>query len=1047
MMADGAKEAPLRKKLEQYLPQIFPDLPWWVKVHAEGAEKHTQFVKSGSLSYGFVDTLVGATSIEYEPNLLSGNAGLHAEGQVRDYVAGQVNEGVSIDIMIGVTSDTLRWRAFRPRLAESASGKVGRDDIELETIEAIDLSSPVDQDATELVRFLTSWLGRSGSRPLIGRHLANDLGIESSRGASLRDQVNAIESAIRIARPGYGEMIDRLWSELVDAIGSRGNRNLGRQEYLDEFYLLTLAKLICANVLDREAKNRSDDEICAILDGAFFSDRGLDNYVEYDLFGWLSEKADQTGLLDLAREIQNDLIAYDFRSIAPDDLFGELLARLGHKSTRLILGQELTPPWLAARMVQKVVDDLGEVPLRAVDMSCGSGTILVEMIRAERSRIVSSESGEQRAQRISGSATGFDIDPLAALFAKTNWVIAMRDELPHLGDATIPVFHADSLFAGLWTPDAEHFTIRLDDKEVAPPKSLLTPEGQRTFDELLSSSYREAMRQAGRSEDPETSAARPIIEKAAALANDDDLFDLDELEAFAAKLIEELATLQKAGRNGLWAYVIRNTSRAEQSHKRFNSLIINPPWLSISKLADNPYGGLLGSLAAALGVRPAGQSFFHPELASVFLLEGVRRYLEDGGRFACIVPSTMAEGHHQNRFRRGEFASSARKVNLDVDAIWQVSKSTFKNEAVVLHGSKSPFSERENFPGASVHEGGATALEYRSVTATYPSGERRVIWSTNDGKAVVGFGLEPAPFRQGADLMPRTTWFHYFSPFGKGRFKADPISSDSDLWYLLNDSKKAKDFRLPAGTIVDSQFVVDALISKQLIPFEVLDPDRMLIPGKFEYGEWVELSSGDLAVASAGTSSAFSKISKELGKNTSSLFKLVNTMDKLRKQDWDPSNYLVFVGAGGSNPCAAWVEPGRMNSGSIVFDQTVYWAPVGGKDEAAFIAGAINSPACAEIIAPFQPSGAKGKRHVHKLAISVVPTFGPNDATHTKLAKATLALVDAWKSWAAANPEDSGYVRSKHNDLSWRRRKTLQAMKALPEWAAYLAATEAVFGD
>lgn len=78
------------------------------------------------------------------------------KAQVRDYVAGQVNEGVSIDIMIGVTSDTLRWRAFRPRLAAGASDKVGRDDIELEMIEAIDLSSPSDQDAAELVRFLTS---------------------------------------------------------------------------------------------------------------------------------------------------------------------------------------------------------------------------------------------------------------------------------------------------------------------------------------------------------------------------------------------------------------------------------------------------------------------------------------------------------------------------------------------------------------------------------------------------------------------------------------------------------------------------------------------------------------------------------------------------------------------------------------------------------------------------------------------------------------------------------------------------------------------------
>lgn len=1048
LMSAGASEAPLRKKLEQYLPLIFPDMPWWVKVHAEGAEKHTKFVKSGSLSHGFVDTLVGSTSIEYEANLQVAGKEVHAQKQVREYISGQFNEGVPIDLIVGVTSDTLRWRAFRPTLVgDPAIGAAGRDHIELEPVDSIDLTTPSSEDAAELVRFLTSWLGRAGSRPLRGRHLADDLGIESERGSILRSRIDQIEAGIRTSRPDYGEMIDELWSELVDAIGKSGSRSLGRDEYRDEFYLLTLAKLICANVIDREARNRPDHEICEILDGSFFAARGIENYVEYDLFGWLSENAADTGLLDLAKDIQSDLVAYDFQSLAPDDVFGELLARLGRKSTRLILGQELTPPWLAARMVAEVVDDLGNNPLRAVDMSCGSGTIMVEMIRAEMTRPVSQETERERADRIYASATGFDIDPLAALFAKTNWIIALRDELPHLGDVTIPVFHADSLFAGIWTLESERFTVRLDKKEVAPPASLLTPEGQRVFDTLLASSYREAMEQAKCDGLPDTSNASVIAAKAAAADQNEDTFDLAELEEFSARLIEEIATLQKAGRNGLWTYVIRNTSRAQQLQKRFNALIINPPWLALSKLANNPYGGLLGGLAAMLGVRPEGQSYFHAELASVFLLEGVRRYLEDGGRFAAIVPSTLAQGHHQNRFRAGEYTSGSRKVDLDVEKIWKVSRDTFKNEAVVLLGTKTSYTARAEFPGLQVHHDGESDLPFHSVTAEYPDGQRRVIWTTGNAGTTVGFGLEPAAFRQGADLMPRTAWFHEFTPHGAGRFRVEPIKSTSTFYYLVNEAKKSKDFHLATGSVVDEAVVVDAVISKHLIPFEVAEPDRAIIPAKFVAGIWSALESADMAVLSSSTSAAFGKISGELGKNTQQLFGLVNTMGKLRNQSWDPQHHLVFFGAGGANPCAAWVKPGQMVPGRTVFDQTVYWASVASLDEASFIVGAVNSPSCARIIDPFQPSGIKGKRHVHKLPISVTPSFDDSDPTHVELARATIALVDAWQAWAASSPQEASYMRDKSNDLTWRRRKTLEAMGKLPEWDIYVTAAEAVFGQ
>lgn len=42
---------------------------------------------------------------------------------------------------------------------------------------------------------------------------------------------------------------------------------------------------------------------------------------------------------------------------------------------------------------------------------------------------------------------GFDIDPLAVILAKVNWIIAMRDLFEQQsGSITVPIYHADSLF-------------------------------------------------------------------------------------------------------------------------------------------------------------------------------------------------------------------------------------------------------------------------------------------------------------------------------------------------------------------------------------------------------------------------------------------------------------------------------------------------------------------------------------------------------------------------------------------------------------------------
>ena len=160
------------------------------------------------------------------------------------------------------------------------------------------------------------------------------------------------------------------------------------------------------------------------------------------------------------------------------------MTQLARRSQRKLLGQEWTPSWLARHLAERCLVGLpdGEAP-EIVDMCCGSGAIVAEVIKAAKACY-----GYDDIVRLGMVATGFDIDPLAVAFAKTTWVITLADEIKAAGaPVTIPVYHADSLFSV--TPvsaalpmlgESETIDITLDGETVQLPAGLLQPEHRRT---------------------------------------------------------------------------------------------------------------------------------------------------------------------------------------------------------------------------------------------------------------------------------------------------------------------------------------------------------------------------------------------------------------------------------------------------------------------------------------------------------------------------------------------------------------------------------------
>ncbi|MFC3119826.1 hypothetical protein ACFOHS_22095 [Jhaorihella thermophila] len=301
---------------------------------------------------------------------------------------------------------------------------------------------------------------------------------------------------------------------------------------------------------------------------------------------------------------------------------------------------------------------------RSLICAAARGAILAEVIKAARDRY-----GCADITALHEVVTGFDIDPLAVALSKTTWVITLAAEInAAAAPVTIPVYHADSLFAV--TPvsasipmlgDGDMIDITLDGETIKLPAGLVHPDYRELFDRIVDWAYDEAhdIGAPALTEDDATAT----LDTAAAASGVTLPSELRQAAIAAVlALANRMKELAAAGRNGIWAFILRNTYRPGLLAGQFNGLVSNPPWLAMSALADNPYRKVLSRRATLYGVKPAGQSFLHLELGTTHLLHAVDRYLKPGAAVACLVPGTIFNGTHHERFRQRAYLTSARPV-------------------------------------------------------------------------------------------------------------------------------------------------------------------------------------------------------------------------------------------------------------------------------------------------------------------------------------------------------------------------------------------------
>lgn len=665
----ASTEEDLRIRVEHILrSRVFDPqgIPWAAYEHKTGR---------GTLLEGRTDALYGRVVIEYEKPRSFGPRSSskpfrHALDQVEQYITELAQDTAARRKYVGVVLDGLRigFSHFRGGWEEEGPFEVN----EVTTLRLLEILRGLQRSPLTATA-LNSDLGPQTplSKLLVGELYRELVRIDSPRVSVLFDDWKRVFSQVC----GYTseKLVGLEQTYPVDAEEVDYERLL----FCVHTYFALIMKLIAAEVavsqgagylqsfLKRleDARSRGRDDLHHLLEeleaGDVFANLGIRNFLEGDYFGWYLGSRNET-LESAIGELARTLSKYEPTTgeLAPaeaKDLLKSLYQFLIPQKVRHDLGEYYTPDWLAELTLQEVGYD-GSINKRLLDPACGSGTFLVLALAWAQSWAGSHPHQDRETlELILRNVVGFDLNPLAVIAARTNYLIAIGPLLRNReSDIEIPVYLADSILV------EQRGTLTGTDLVLRTRVGVFQLPASLARSGMLTSALaviEDCIRSNATSQD----ARKRILKEFGSL-------DENEVDGLSA-LFAQLQRLHKEGRDDIWARILRN-SFAPLITGRFDFVVGNPPWVNWESLPEEyrkVSRKLWDDYALTQATEGTGLGKVKRDLSMLFVCVASKRYLADDGRIGFLLPYTLTKTQGGAGFRR--FLAESCKVTVFHDLV------------------------------------------------------------------------------------------------------------------------------------------------------------------------------------------------------------------------------------------------------------------------------------------------------------------------------------------------------------------------------------------
>ncbi|RLG70118.1 MAG: SAM-dependent DNA methyltransferase, partial [Methanobacteriota archaeon] len=659
-------EAEFRRKVASFIEDFATSLRLVIPVREER-----------TLINGRADAVYNRLVLEYEPprSLKPKNsykANQHAIGQVKDYIVElSRRERHRPERLAGVVLDGFYFIFVRYKEGSWL------------------IEEPIPVSPPSTTRFLKLLASLSTELALTPDNLVRDFGenapvsrktVSALYGSLEKSDVPKVKTLFDQWRLQFSEVCDYEKAsklKLGDFARKFGVRDKDINPFVFFFclhtYYATFIKLLAVQVVHyylmteattdlKQAAAFDSRELKAFLreieEGGFFRKAGIRNFLEGDFFAWYLDVWDAElhgALQDLVSRLSEySLLTLDADPDSTRDLLKKLYQHLMPKDLRHNLGEYYTPDWLAQRVLDMVDGGrfTGNPNKRILDPACGSGTFLVLAIKKIREYMRTRNMPESQAlEKILANVVGFDLNPLAVITARTNYLLALGDLLQHrTGEITIPIYLCDSIMTPQEGKDLFGKGIVRFNTAVGPfavPHNLV----QAQYIDKLADFLEEAVSLDLSKEQfvNRLCEAFPLIP----------VKDQKEIRV-VYELYEKLLNLQRQGINGIWARIIKNAF-APLFAGQFDYVVGNPPWVNWESLPEE-YRRSTKPLWEAYGLFPHGGMDTilgkgKKDISMLMTYVAMDKYLKPKGKLGFVITQsvfkTSGAGQGFRRFQLG----------------------------------------------------------------------------------------------------------------------------------------------------------------------------------------------------------------------------------------------------------------------------------------------------------------------------------------------------------------------------------------------------------
>lgn len=400
-----------------------------------------------------------------------------------------------------------------------------------------------------------------------------------------------------------------------------------------------------------------------IEDSQLFRRVNIVDFAEGSFFAWYLNGSPPASLADGVRVLLRRLGLYRLSGLnlaRSRDIVKRIYQELVPRTLRRNIGEFFTPEWLVEFTLNRV-GYRGPAILdgKYLDPCCGSGTFLIHAI--DRFKAEARAAGWADDAILGGildRITGFDLNPLAVLTSRVNYLIAIADLIASHSEVEIPVFHADAVYAP--TIDTQpggvpirtyRIATRIDTIEIRLPEDLI--QRGRLFARIMGAMER-AIQQRGTEAELHASLA---IEPDYAADPQRAIW-----EPFLLDMFRKVDMLERQDWNRLWCRIVRNYF-ASVAIGRCNFIAGNPPWVRWSSLPPR-YAELIKPTCDSYGIFSIHK--YHGgnelDLSGIITYTVADKWLADSGRLAFIVTQTHFQSQSSGGFRRFEVKGTPLRV-------------------------------------------------------------------------------------------------------------------------------------------------------------------------------------------------------------------------------------------------------------------------------------------------------------------------------------------------------------------------------------------------